>query len=175
MIHHDAYPHLAVRLSLRAIFAADIDRGPYALTDAAGAYTCREYRAPIRGGTWADTYEVARTVAEVLEAIGGEAPHVAIAHTEKVCRQMRGARREAIVERALLDLFHPGRGLRAITEEQYAYATGRTVAEVRAYLDRLHGDALADAAFRAAQDAAHRMVCRSLSCRKCNGGLAFAR
>jgi hypothetical protein len=173
MTTQPAFDHIAVALRFWSIYAAEADRGPYAITDRAGVYVHRRWLAP--RGSWVATYEIARTALDALDAIGADAPSLdVIPHVERLCRKMRGASRGAIVDAALLDFYHPGRGLRAITEEQYARATGRTVDEVRAYMERLRDLSAVDAMARARADAEHRVACRSLHCRKCMSGTSYA-
>lgn len=171
----DRYPHFVVQRACWEIYAADLDRGPYAITSG-GVYLVREYRSP-KGGPWTDVYETARTALDVLDAIGPTAPSRAvIAHTEALCRQMRGRgrSRDAIVAQALRDLYNPRGKLRAITAAQYAFATGRTVDEVHAE------DARLEAAARADRDAAWERVkehvhhCRNPRC-KCDARAIFGR
>jgi hypothetical protein len=168
-----AFAHLAATAGFWSIYAEHPDRGPYAITDRAGVYVHRRWLTP--RGSWVDTYEIARTALDTLAAIGADAPSLdVIPHVERLCRKMRGASRGAIVDAALLDLYHPHRGLRAITEEQYARATGRTVVEVRAYMERLRDLSAVDAMVRERADMEHRVACRSLHCRKCMSGTSFA-
>lgn len=161
----DRYPHFVVHRACWEIFAADLDRGPYALTTGMGLYLVREYRSA-KGRPWTEVYETARAALEALDAIGPTAPSRAvILHTERVCRQQRGVSRDRIVAEVLLDLYHPGRGHRALTESQYAHATGRTVAEVRAELERLDAQARADREARSEDVRTHITHCRNPWCR----------
>jgi hypothetical protein len=169
----DRYPHFVVHRACWEIYAADLDRGPYAITSG-GVYLVREYRSP-KGGPWTTIYETARTALDVLDAIGPTAPSRAvILHTERVCRQQRGASRDAIVAQVLLDLYHPRRGHRALSEAQYAHATGRTVVEVRTELERLDAQARADREDAWERVKEHVTHCRDPWC-KCNARAIFGR